>query len=71
MSKIRYGIIGVGNQGTNYAHKIFDAGKAVDAELTAICDVNPAKIEAIKKKLENISLKPLQLAFRSLLCSKE
>ena len=57
MEKIRYGIIGAGNQGTNYAHKIFDAGKAIDAELVAVCDINPAKIEALKAKLENT--KPL------------
>ena len=53
MEKIRYGIIGVGNQGTNYAHKIFDEGKAQDAELFAVCDKNPAKIEALKAKLKN------------------
>ena len=53
MEKIRYGIIGVGNQGTNYAHTIFDAGKAVDAELVAVCDKNPAKIENLKAKLKN------------------
>ena len=57
MGKIRYGIIGAGNQGTNYAHKIFDSGKAIDAELVAVCDKNPAKIEALKAKLENV--KPL------------
>ena len=54
MEKIRYGIIGAGNQGTNYAYKIFDAGKAENAELVAICDNNPSKIEAIKAKLENV-----------------
>jgi len=53
MEKVRYGIIGVGNQGTNYSCEIFDAGKAVDSELVAICDTNPAKIEAIKGKLKN------------------
>ena len=55
MEKIRYGIIGVGNQGSNYALKKFDAGLAVDAELTAICDINPKKIEAVKEKLQNIT----------------
>ncbi len=55
MEKVRYGIIGVGNQGSHYARKIFDAGKAVNAELVAVCDVNPAKIDALKAKLENTS----------------
>lgn len=53
--KIRYGIIGVGNQGSTYARKIFDAGLAKDAELVALCDKNPKKLESIKEKLENTS----------------
>ena len=28
---VRYGIIGLGNQGTHYLFDIFEAGKAVDA----------------------------------------
>ena len=53
MDKIRYGIIGLGNQGTNYAIKIFDGGKAQDAVVTAMCDINPAKIDAMKAKCAN------------------
>ncbi len=53
MDKIRYGIIGLGNQGTNYAIKIFDQGKANDAVVSAMCDINPAKIEIMKKKTIN------------------
>lgn len=53
MDKIRYGIIGLGNQGTNYAIKIFDGGKARDAVVTAMCDINPAKIDAMKAKCAN------------------
>ena len=53
MEKIRYGIIGLGNQGSHYALKIFDAGKAVDAYVSAMCDINPAKIEAMKEKTAN------------------
>ena len=55
MKKIRYGIIGVGNQGSYYSTAIFDAGLAKDACLTAICDNNPAKIERIKTELKNIT----------------
>ena len=53
MEKIRYGIIGLGNQGSNYALKIFDEGKATDAIVTAMCDNNPAKIENMKSKTSN------------------
>ena len=53
MEKIRYGVIGLGNQGSHYVRKIFDAGKAVDACVTAMCDINPAKIESIKSVTTN------------------
>lgn len=53
MEKIRYGIIGLGNQGSNYALKIFDGGKANDAYVTAMCDNNPAKIANMKEKTAN------------------
>ena len=47
---VRYGIIGLGNQGTHYLFDIFEAGKAVDAVVSAVCDINPAKIENVKKR---------------------
>ena len=46
---IRYGIIGLGNQGSTYAKKIFATGVAKDALITAMCDINPAKSEAVKE----------------------
>lgn len=53
MEKVRYGIIGLGNQGSNYALKIFDQGKANNAYVSAMCDINPAKIENIKANTTN------------------
>lgn len=53
MEQVRYGIIGLGNQGTNYAIKIFDGGKTKDAVLTAMCDINEKKIEVMKEKTKN------------------
>ena len=53
MEQIRYGIIGLGNQGSSYVKQIFDAGKAKDAVVSAMCDINPAKIENIKKTTTN------------------
>ena len=53
MEIVRYGIIGLGNQGSSYARNIFETGrdgKIVDAVLSAVCDINPAKIESFKKK---------------------
>lgn len=53
MEKVRYGIIGLGNQGSSYVRKIFDCGLAKDATVTAMCDINPQKIEHIKQKTTN------------------
>ena len=53
MEKIRYGIIGLGVQGTHYVKTIFDGGKAIDAYVSAMCDINPDKIEAMKATTEN------------------
>ena len=40
---IRYGIVGLGNQGTNYALNLFEKGKIKDSIVTAMCDINPKK----------------------------
>lgn len=53
MDIVRYGIVGLGSQGTTYVTKIFDQGKAGDAVLTALCDVNPEKIKNIQEKTTN------------------
>ena len=45
MSKVRYGIVGIGNQGKKYLKEFFLTGKAVDAELVAVCDIDPAGIQ--------------------------
>ena len=53
MEKVRYGIIGIGVQGSYYNEAIFDAGIAKDAVVTAMCDIDEGKIEAMKKKTKN------------------
>lgn len=45
MDKVRFGIIGLGNMGTGYL-KMFADGKINDGYVSAICDINPAKLEA-------------------------
>ena len=56
MEKIRFGIIGAGNQGTLYSEKIFGAGKIENGVVTAICDTNSKKIEILKGKLNDDSI---------------
>ena len=51
--KVRYGIIGLGNQGSTYMLNFFDSGKISDAYVSAACDINPEKIKAVKAKTKN------------------
>ena len=50
---VRYGIIGLGNQGSYYITKLFDNGKIKNAYVSAVCDIDPKKIENIKEKTSN------------------
>lgn len=54
METVRYGVIGLGNQGMHYLSKYFNQGLVTDGVVTALCDVNPAKIENAKAKLQTI-----------------
>lgn len=47
MEKVRFGIIGVGNMGSSHA-KNFLKGNVTNGVLTAICDLKPEKMNAIK-----------------------
>lgn len=49
-SKIRLGIIGIGNMGSGHAGSIV-AGKCPDFELCAVADINPARLEWAKTAL--------------------
>ena len=44
MKTVRFGIIGLGNQGSTYIKEFFNPGKVENAEITALCDINPDKI---------------------------
>jgi predicted dehydrogenase len=50
MEKVRVGIIGLGNQGTHYMAGLFNPGKIPNGVITALCDNNPVKIEAMKAR---------------------
>ena len=45
MNKVRIGIIGIGNMGSSHAGYL-SAGEVPNAELTAVCDLNPDRILA-------------------------
>ncbi len=51
MEKIKLGILGLGNQGTNYARKLL-AGECPDFELVAVADRNPDRIVWGKENLD-------------------
>ena len=48
MSKIRLGVIGVGNMGRSHCKNIKE-GKCPEIELVAIADRNPKRIQAMKE----------------------
>ena len=49
MKTVRFGIIGLGNQGSTYIKEFFNPGKVENAEITALCDINPDKIALAKE----------------------
>ena len=50
MEQVRYGIVGIGNQGTAYAYEFFMKKQVDNAVLTAICDIDPRKIDLFKER---------------------
>lgn len=48
MEKVRFGIVGVGNMGRGHA-KSFLGGKVENGVLTAVCDINPERLDAIRR----------------------
>ncbi len=54
MEKIRLGIIGVGNMGSGHLQNVID-GKCPKAEVTAVADIDPQKLENARKKLPSLA----------------
>ena len=48
MNKIKLGIIGIGNMGSGHLANVF-AEKCPSVSVTAVCDINPQKLEKAKK----------------------
>ena len=56
MKKVRIGIIGIGNMGSSYVREL-SKGSVPNAELRAVCDINPERLEWAKDSLgEKVSL---------------
>ncbi len=55
MNEVRYGIIGFGHQGSYYADILAKSGKEYFSRVTAICDIDPVKIEEAKKLYPDIT----------------
>jgi len=50
MDKVRIGIIGIGNMGSAHVEYL-SAGEVPNAELTAVCDINPERLRWAKERL--------------------
>lgn len=49
MNKVRVGVIGIGNMGSVHATNLFE-GKVANAELAAVCDINPDRLKWATEK---------------------
>lgn len=54
MRKIKFGIVGMGNQGSHYANLLKD-GEIENGVLACVCDNRPVKLETAKNKYEGIA----------------
>lgn len=53
--KVKTGIIGLGNMGTDHANNIW-GGLVPDMELTAICDINPERLKFAEENFKDVLL---------------
>lgn len=54
MEKVRFGIIGIGNMGTQHSTYLH-AGEIAGAELTAVCDLKQERLDWAKSKFEGVA----------------
>ncbi|MBQ7822146.1 MAG: Gfo/Idh/MocA family oxidoreductase [Clostridia bacterium] len=47
MEKVRYGVIGIGNMGSQHVRQLAE-NMIENAELTAVCDINPKRLDWVK-----------------------
>ena len=51
MKKVRLGILGMGNMGSGHLENVLK-GQCPEVEITAVCDLNPARLEFAQSRLE-------------------
>ncbi|MBO5076486.1 MAG: Gfo/Idh/MocA family oxidoreductase [Clostridia bacterium] len=54
-SKVRLGIIGVGNMGSGHIANIL-AGRCPEIEVTAVADINPARLDYARSKIPEVAV---------------
>ena len=54
MEKVRFGIIGIGNMGSQHSTYLH-AGEIDGAELTAVCDLKQDRLDWAKSKFEGVA----------------
>ena len=54
-SKVRLGIVGVGNMGSGHIANIL-AGRCPEIEVAAVADINPARLEYAKSKIPEVAV---------------
>ena len=52
MENVRIGIIGIGGMGSCHARSLFE-GKVPGAKLTAVCDIDPARLQWAREDLDD------------------
>ncbi len=57
MDKVRFGIIGLGSQGLYYASELFGKGIINNGVLSAVCDVDGAKTDILKKRMDTAGIR--------------
>ncbi len=68
MSKVRLGVVGFGNMGSDHCQVVFE-GQVPSMELSAICDIAEARIKAAEEKYPSIKVfKDATELFESGLC---
>ena len=53
MNKVRFGVVGIGNQGTYYANLLKD-NKIENGILVGLCDNDPKKLQSEKDKFAGV-----------------
>lgn len=56
MNRVKFGIIGLGNQGKHYFEDLFCANKIQNGYVSALCDIDEDKLKRIKNKANELNV---------------